>query len=58
MEITKQQFQAYERVRASGITNMWDTQAVELYSGLDRDTILEIIKHYSKLNQKYLDVRE
>ena len=58
MEITKQEFQAYERVRARGVTNMWDTRTVETLSGLDRDTILEIMKQYTSLMELYPGVRK
>lgn len=57
-KITRQEFQAYEGVRASGVTNMWDVAVVEDLSGLDRDTITAIMKHYSDLNTKYPDVRK
>jgi hypothetical protein len=40
MEITKEQFQAYESVRQSGVTNMFDVRTVGMLSGLDRPTIL------------------
>mgnify|MGYP001557777188 FL=1 len=56
--ISKQEFQAYEKVRVSGVTNMWDVRLVENLSGLDRDTILAIIKHYSDLDVKYPGVRK
>ena len=57
--ITKEQFQAYEEVRESGATNMWDTNMVsELSEGvLSSDDALEVIKHYNSLCEKYPDVR-
>ena len=58
MEITKEQFEAYEEVRASGVTNMYDVGFVENLSGLDRETIRAIMKQYSDLNDKYPDVRK
>jgi len=58
LEITKEEFQAYEEVRASGVTNMWDTKYVSLISGLDRLTILDIMRHYSELNKLYPDVKQ
>ena len=57
MEITKEQFQAYEDVRASGVTNMFMVSVVEELSGLEREEIFEIMNHYSELNEKYPDVR-
>ena len=58
MEITKEEFEAYERVRASGITNMLDVRTVEKLSGLSRNKIIAIMKSYSKLNEKYPGVRK
>jgi len=56
MSITKSQFQAYESVRASGVTNMWASQVVSDISGLSRAVILEIIKNYDALASQYPDV--
>lgn len=47
MEVTRQDFMSYEEVRLSGVTNMFDVKAVEAYSGLPREVILEIMEHYS-----------
>ena len=60
VEITKDQFKAYERVRASGKTNMWDINRVVQLSKyqLDRETALEVMKHYTELNILYPDVRK
>ena len=57
-EITKKEFQKYENVRMSGVTNMFDVRTVEYLSGLDRDTIFAIMKQYSELMIKYPDVRK
>lgn len=53
MKITKQEFQAYEDVRASGGTNMLDVGFVSRLSGLSREKIFEIIRRYNELNEKY-----
>ena len=58
LTISKEEFQAYEQVRASGVTNMWDTEVVANLSGLDHDTILEIMRRYSELNVAWPDVRK
>ncbi len=55
MEITKDDFEAYEAVRLSGATNMFDTDMIEQLSGLDHDTILEIMKNYGNYKQLYID---
>ncbi len=39
-------FAAYERVRTSGATNMWDVQQVCALSGLDGETVRLIMKRY------------
>lgn len=52
--ISKEQFKAYEAVRESGITNMFAVNVVEELSGLDRKTILEIMKNYSALRKQYI----
>ncbi len=59
MAITKEQFKAYEKVRQSGKTNMFDAGMVcKLSHGvLDRQDVAEIIQNYTELNQKYPDVR-
>jgi len=54
MGVNKTQFMAYESVRRSGKTNMWDTVMVGNLSGLTREEILEVIKNYGKLAKKYL----
>lgn len=54
MDVSKEEFMSYERVRKSGITNMFHITKVELLSGLDRETILEIMRKYSELKDKYI----
>ena len=52
-EITQEDFEAYEDVRESGVTNMFNTAVVSDYSGLSRDKIINIMTHYSDLKLKY-----
>ena len=54
MGITKTQFLAYESVRQSGVTNMWDVRVVAGLSGLTEEEILKVIKNYGSLSKKYL----
>lgn len=54
MKITQEQFDAYERVRTSGVTNMFMISVVSDLSGLEKDTIMNIMKNYSVLAQEYL----
>jgi hypothetical protein len=58
MPITKEEFWAYEEIRRSGVTNMFDIVAVSRLSGLDRKTVLEIHKHYSALKAEYMKGKE
>ncbi len=52
-EITKQEFDAYEEVRQSGVTNMWAVNYVCDLTNLEREEVLYIMKNYSELSQKY-----
>ena len=53
MKVTKQHFLAFEKVRESGATNMFDIGFVEHASGLDRETVLEIMRTYDELSKMY-----
>jgi len=55
MEITQDEWNEYNAIRESGITNMFDTKKVcELSDGiLTREKCLEIMKSYSALMLKY-----
>ena len=52
-EITKEQFEAYVDVQMSGVTNMFDVKTVGDLSGLEKEEIMEIMKNYGTLNDKY-----
>ena len=54
---SKENFEAYERVRQSGLTNMFDTRVVSELSGLERNEILAVMNNYDALMKKYPDVR-
>lgn len=56
-KITKEEFQAYESVRSSGVLNMWDSRVCQL-AGIDKATHCGIIEHYYELMQKWPDVRK
>ena len=51
--ITKEQFNSYEDVRLSGVTNMFDVKTVSNLSGLDRATILIIMDKYAEIKKKF-----
>jgi len=55
IEINKEQFDAFESVRESGMTNMFDrTKTIELSGGvLDKDSYTAIVKHYDKLRKQF-----
>ena len=55
--ITKEEFQTFEAIRSSGVTNMFDVVTVQKLSGLSREKIFEIMKTYDELLKKYPDVR-
>ena len=52
-KITQEQFEAYEDVRESGVTNMFAIKMVESLSGLSKETIMSIMKYYGELKDKY-----
>ena len=58
LEITHDQFQHYERVRESGVTNMWAVNLVCTLSGLEREQVYYIMEHYNELAEQYPGVRK
>ena len=52
-DITKEQFDAYEAVRDSGVTNMFNIKIVKELSGLDQDVIFTIMENYNSLREKF-----
>jgi len=57
VEITKEDFADYERVRQSGKTNMFDIRMVEnLSDSLSEEKIRAIISNFEALMKKYPDV--
>lgn len=52
MENSKK-YKEYERVRVSGVTNMFDVRAVEMLSGLTREDILDVMSNYSEYRTLY-----
>jgi len=56
--ISKKDFEGYEAVRSSGVTNMWNVGLVSELSGLDKKKIMKIMKEYTKLNKQFPSVRE
>ena len=56
-EITQEQFEAYEGVRESGVTNMFDVKTVGQLSGLEKEQIMKIMTDYGALKEKYDEQR-
>ena len=52
MEITKEQFEEYEKVRQSGVFNMLDPDA-RLLTSLSKGEWIEIITNYNKYSKLY-----
>ena len=52
-EITAYEFAQYETCRASGVTNMFDITTVKGITGLDKQTIMDIMSNYDYLRAKY-----
>ena len=53
--ITREQFQAYQRVQMSGVTNMYDIRRVikEADGELTRGDVMVIAQQYGRLMTKY-----
>jgi len=51
--VNKAEFEAYDRIRESGVTNMWAVDLVCRLSGLVEEKVLFIMKNYSKLKEEY-----
>ena len=58
IDITKEDFEAYEGVRSSGATNMFMIKTVSMLSGLNRNQITAIMENYDDLCKEYPDVRK
>jgi len=53
MSITKEEFQDYEAVRQSGVTNMFAVSTVVKLSGLPREKVFEIMERYAELKKEF-----
>lgn len=59
IEISKEDFEDYERVRSSGATNMFAvSQVVALSNNLTSEKCMAIMGSYEELMKEYPDVRE
>jgi hypothetical protein len=55
--ITKDEFISYEKVRQSGVTNMFNLELVCDLTGLTRKQCIYIMNNYSNLNKIWPEVR-
>lgn len=53
--ITEEKFMAYENVRRSGVTNMFDVRYVCELSGLTRDEAMYIMQNYTELYEEFME---
>jgi hypothetical protein len=53
VEVTKANFEEYETVRMSGITNMFNVTMVEELTSLSREQIFAIMHEYEKLEKEF-----
>lgn len=51
--ITKDEFEKYQEVQFSGVTNMFDVRFVSELTGISHDKIIYIMKHYKEINEQY-----
>ena len=58
VNIGKKEFEKYEKVRESGVTNMWDVVMVKSLSGLSKEQIMSIIGHYEEYTKMFPGVRK
>ena len=52
-DITAYEYAQYEVCRESGVTNMFDVTNVMNITGLDKQTIMDIMSNYDYLRAKY-----
>jgi len=55
-DITEEDFERYEEVRKSGVTNMYSSVVQDL-AGISREVHLGIIEHYGTLCSKWPHIR-
>ena len=52
----KEKFEAYVKVQESGATNMFAINTVCELSGLEKKDVMDVMKRYSELSEKYPEV--
>ena len=51
--ITQNEFESFNEVKNSGLTNMFNLREVQVLSGLDKETIKTIMNNYKSLLEKF-----
>ncbi len=51
--IGKEEFDSYESVRTSGVTNMFNVALICKLSGLSREQVFYIMKHYTEIKNHF-----
>lgn len=51
--LSKDEFKRYVEVQRSGVTNMWNVTLVCELSGLTKNQVMYIMKHYSEIEQHF-----
>lgn len=54
--ITEEQYKEYERIRVSGVTNMWDTKIICGLTNLKPEQVNEIRRDYGALREWFTGV--
>jgi hypothetical protein len=57
-EITEKEFESYEWLRQSSLTNMCNLELVSGFTHIDRESLLFLMQHYDEIEKKYPLVKE
>lgn len=55
MNISQEKFESFVKIQMAGVTNMFDTEKVCKYTGLDKEEVKFIINNYSTLYNQYIE---
>jgi hypothetical protein len=55
MEVTREQFQRFNEIRNSGVTNMLDSKVVCMFADITPEVHRYIVNNYNELLNKYGD---
>lgn len=57
MDISKEDFEAYEGAYRNGLAEMFNISTVKEVTGLSREKIVEIVTHYGEYRTKFYDLK-